>query len=253
MDKDQEALIKAAAYHFKPTSKVVILSGAGMSQESGIPTFRGKGGLWEKYDPEECATAEAIRHRPKKVWQMHDELRQLLASHEPNPGHFAIAELEELFENVTVITQNVDNYHQAAGSTKVIEVHGNAWRVRCTAENRSWVDMTVPYAELPPKCECGADLRPDVVFFNEQLDSKVLNAAFDETASADVFLVIGTSYVVVPAAYLPVMAKENGAVLININQEVTDLYAMADVSIVGKSGELLPKLITLLKKKIKKK
>ncbi len=249
MNKELRAQLESTTQHFKPSTKITILTGAGMSAESGIPTFRGKGGLWEKYDPEECATAEAMRERPWRVWEMHDELRQVLARHKPNPGHFAIAQLEELFENLVVITQNVDNYHQDAGSTRVLEMHGNAWRVRCTAEDRSWMDKTVPYPKLPPKCQCGADLRPDVVFFNEQLDRDVLNSAFGETVKADVFLVIGTSYVVVPAAYLPLMAKENGAVLININTEPTDIAAFADISILGRAGEILPKLVKMLKGK----
>jgi NAD-dependent deacetylase len=197
------------------------------------------------------ATAEALRLRPKQVWQMHDELRQTIANCKPNPGHFAIAELEKLYKSVAVITQNVDNYHQDAGSTNVLELHGNAWRVKCTAENRSWMDRTVPYNELPPKCKCGENLRPDVVFFNEPLDQTVLEAAFDESSKAQIMLVIGTSYVVYPAAYLPIYAKESGAALIEINIEVTPIYSMADVSIFGKAGEILPELLKKLKVKFK--
>jgi NAD-dependent deacetylase len=237
--------------HFKYDTRLVILTGAGASEESGIPTFRGKGGLWEKYDLTEVATAEAIRLRPEKVWVMHDELRQTLASCKPNPGHYAVAELESHFKNVIVITQNVDNYHQDAGSSRVLELHGNAWKVKCTAEGKSWVDKTVPYDELPPRCSCGAILRPDVVFFDEPLDNAVLTQAFSEAAQAQIMLVVGTSYVVYPAAYLPILAKQNGALLIEINIEPTPFSTLADVSIYGRSGEVLPELVSKLRAKLK--
>jgi NAD-dependent deacetylase len=253
MDSELSKNIDSVVKHFKPNSKIVVLTGAGISEESGIPTFRGKGGLWEKYDPAETATAEALMLRPKKVWEMHNSLRQILSQNKPNPGHFAIAELEQLFKNVTVITQNVDNYHQDAGSTNVLELHGNAWRVKCTEEDKSWIDKTVPYKELPPKCKCGADLRPDVVFFNEPLDQDILNTAFDASKSADIMFVMGTSYVVIPAAYLPILAKESGAVLIDINIEFSPIATFPDASLIGKSGEILPELITRIKSNLKKK
>ncbi len=234
----------------KTVKRIVILTGAGMSAESGIPTFRGKGGLWEKYDPEKYATAEALRLRPKEVWEMHNELRQTIANCKPNPGHYAIVDLEKIFKHVTVITQNVDNYHQDAGSSSVLELHGNAWRVKCTAENTSWVDRTVPYKKLPPVCKCGAILRPDVVFFNEPLDSVVLETAFSEVIKAQVVLVVGTSYIVYPAASLPYLAKESGSILIEINLEPTLFSTMAEVSLFGKSGEILPELLSWLEKKI---
>ena len=253
MDSELSKKIDSVVKHFKPDSRIVVLTGAGISEESGIPTFRGKGGLWEKYNPAEVAIAEAMMLRPKKVWEMHDTLRQTLAKSKPNPGHFAIAELEKMFKNVTVITQNVDNYHQDAGSKNVLELHGNAWRVKCTEEDKSWIDKTVPYKELPPKCRCGANLRPGVVFFNEPLDQDILNAAFKTSRSADIMFVIGTSYVVMPAAYLPVLAKESGAVLIDINIEYSPIATFPDASLIGKSGEILPELIKRLKVHLKKK
>lgn len=234
---------------FKPDSKIVVFTGAGISAESGIPTFRGKGGLWEKYDPAMVATAEALKLRPAKVWEMHDELRQTIDSCKPNPAHQAIAELEMYFNDVTVITQNVDNYHQDAGSTNILELHGNAWRVKCTVEDKIWVDKTVPYQELPPKCSCGAMLRPDVVFFGESLDQDILNSAFSIAGSADIMFVLGTSYVVVPAAYLPVIAQQNGAKIIDINIETTPIPVFTDASIVGKAGIVLPELLKKIKKK----
>ena len=238
--------------HFKPESQIVVLTGAGISAESGVPTFRGKGGLWEKYDPAVVATAEALKLRPREVWEMHDELRQIIAGCKPNPAHIAIAKLEKMFKNLTVVTQNVDNYHQDAGSTNVLELHGNAWRVKCTAEGTCWVDRTVPYKELPPKCSCGAMLRPDVVFFNEPLNQDVLETAFSIASKTDIMLVVGTSYTVYPAAYLPVLAKENDAVLMEFNIEPTPITSFANVSIFGKSGAILPELVKRLHSELKK-
>jgi len=249
MDQKLHDQLDTVVKFFKPDSKIVILTGAGISAESGIPTFRGKGGLWEKYDPAVVATAEALKLRPEKVWEMHDELRQIIHSCKPNPAHEAIAEFEKYFNDVTVITQNVDNLHQDAGSTKVLELHGNAWRVKCTVEAKIWVDKTVPYKDLPPKCSCGAMLRPDVVFFGEGLDQDILNSAFSIANSADIMLVLGTSYVVVPAAYLPVMAQQNGAVIIDINIETTPIPVFTDASIVGNAGIVLPELVRSIKKK----
>jgi NAD-dependent deacetylase len=180
---------------------------------------------------------------------MHDELRQLVAIKKPNPGHYAIAELENIFKNLTVITQNVDSYHQDAGSTNVLEVHGNAWRVKCTKENRSWMDKTEHYDELPPKCTCGSPLRPDVVFFDEPLDKFVIDSAFNSAIIADIIIVIGTSCVVYPAAYIPILGKQSGAKLIEINQEYTPITSMADISIMGKSGQILPRLVKFIKKR----
>jgi NAD-dependent deacetylase len=247
IDEHVDSMVKL----FSRGSRVVVLTGAGMSEESGIPTFRGKDGLWTKYDPEVYATAEAVRLRLGQVWQMHDELRQTVAKNKPNPGHFAVAELEGIFEDVTVVTQNVDNYHRDAGSTKIIEVHGNAWKVKCLAEGKSWMDKTVPYDELPPMCGCGSDLRPDVVFFNEPLERDVIDSAFSAAARANIIIVIGTSALVYPAAYIPILGKETGAKLIEVNQEQTPLTSLADVSIIGKSGVILPKLVKKLKQRFK--
>jgi len=242
-----EKQIESVIGHFKRGSRIVILTGAGISAESGIPTFRGKDGLWEKYDPNEVATAEALRLRPKNVWEMHDALRQTINSCEPNPAHFAIAELEKFLKNIVIITQNVDNKHQDAGSTSVLELHGNAWRVKCTVENKSWIDRTVPIKELPPRCSCGAILRPDVVFFGEQLDKDVLDEAYTEAARAEIMLVIGTSCVVTPAAYLPIIAKQSDAILIEINLEPSPIYSLFDASLCGKAGMIMPKLVKRLR------
>jgi NAD-dependent deacetylase len=252
MSEDYASQINTISDFFKSGCRIVILTGAGMSEESGIPTFRGKGGLWEKYDPEVVATAEAIQERPRDVWEMHNELRQTIAKCKPNAGHIALATLEKYFKNVTIITQNVDNFHQDAGSESVLELHGNAWRVLCTVEGISWEDRTVPYDALPPLCSCGAVLRPDVVFFGEALDKDILDQAFFEAGQANIMLVIGTSYVVYPAAYLPMLAKQNGALLIEINIEPTPFTEIADVSIIGKAGKVLSEFIYRLRTKLEK-
>jgi NAD-dependent deacetylase len=250
MSEDLSIQLNSILHIFEPESKIVILTGAGMSEESGIPTFRGKDGLWTRYDPAVFATAEAVRLRLDKVWKMHDELRQLVASKRPNPGHYAIAEFEEYFNNLTIITQNVDNYHQDAGSSNVLEVHGNAWRVKCVVEDKSWTDKTQHFDVLPPKCNCGSPLRPDVVFFDEPLDKDVIDSAFTAANAADIIMVIGTSCVVYPAAYIPVLGKQSGAKLIEINQEFTPITSLADASIMGKSGKILPDLLKLLKERM---
>ncbi len=251
MAEDINSQLDSLLPNFRPNSHILILTGAGMSEESGIPTFRGKNGLWTRYDPDKYATAEAVEHRLDKVWEMHQELRKIVKANKPNPGHYAIAQLEKLFKNITVITQNVDNYHQDAGSSNVIEVHGNAWRVKCTVEGKRWIDRTIPYEVLPPKCSCGAPLRPDVVFFNEPLDKNTIESSFALANIADIILVIGTSCVVYPAAYIPILAKESGAILIEINPEFTPITSLADASFLGKSGELLPRLLENLSKKFK--
>ena len=247
MTNDYELQLNSVVKFFKPNSRIVALTGAGISASSGVPTFRGKGGVWDRYDPHEVGTAEAMRNRPKKVWEMHEDLRQTIANCKPNPAHYAIAELESVFKDVTVITQNVDNYHQEAGSSNVLELHGNAWRVRCTEDGRVWVDRTLPYPELPPKCSCGAMLRPDVVFFDEQLDKNIIDAAYSATILGDIILVIGTSAVVYPAAYIPILGKQTGSRIIEFNIEPTPLSAYTDTSIIHDACISLPKLVQLIK------
>jgi NAD-dependent deacetylase len=251
MDSDYLTLLPEVVKFFKGGSRVVVLTGAGISADSGVPTFRGKGGVWDRYDPHEVGTAEAMRNRPKKVWEMHEDLRQTIAHSKPNPAHKAIADLETIFDHVTVITQNVDNFHQEAGSSHVLELHGNAWRVKCTKEGKVWEDRTLPYTELPPKCSCGAKLRPDVVFFDEPLNKTTIDAAYSEATLADIVLVIGTSAVVYPAAYIPILAKETGSKIIEFNIEYTPLSSFADATILDDACRSLPKLVGFVKTKFK--
>jgi len=186
----------AAIRHRKPRSTVV-LTGAGVSADSGIPTFRGDGGLWRNYRAEDLATPEAFARNPPLVWEWYEWRRSIVRDAKPNAAHLAIAKIP----NVLVATQNVDGLHQRAGSTNVIELHGNLFRARCVRENTR-IDATEPFADLPPKCSCGALLRPDVVWFGEMLPEGAFERAAHAVRSADLLLVIGTSGVVFPAAGL---------------------------------------------------
>lgn len=221
---------------------VVALTGAGISAESGVCTFRGPDGLWEKFDADEVATPEAFERNPKKVWEFHDEIRRAIANGKPNMAHYTLAKMEKYFQNFKVITQNIDEYHQDAGCSEVLELHGNAWRVKCIAENKTWIDKKVPMKQIPPHCECGSLLRPDVVWFNEPLNPRVLGAAVKVSETCELMLVIGTSVFVQPAASLPYIAKKKGAVIFEFNLEPTPLTGIADLSFFGKAGETLPKV-----------
>ena len=222
--------------------RVAVLTGAGVSAESGVPTFRGEKGLWRRYRPEELATPEAFARDPKLVWEWYDWRRQLIARCEPNAAHRTLAEMEEFFPNFTLITQNVDGLHQAAGSKRVLELHGNIWRVRCTAEGTVTENREVPLKEIPPRCGCGALLRPDVVWFGEPLPAEALEAAYRAAQNCDVMLVIGTSAVVQPAASLPIVALRSGTYVIEINPQETPLSPLVHESIRGPAGVELPKL-----------
>jgi NAD-dependent deacetylase len=252
MNHEFLAISPEVVNYFKSGSRIVVLTGAGISADSGVPTFRGKGGVWDRYDPHEVGTAEAMRKRPKKVWEMHEDLRQTIARCRPNPAHQAIAELETIFEHVTIVTQNVDNFHQEAGSSHVLELHGNAWRVKCTKEGTVREDHTMSYPELPPKCSCGAMLRPDVVFFDEPLDRTTIESAYSEASLADILLVVGTSAVVYPAAYIPILAKQTGSKIIEFNIEYTPLSTYADATIIEDACKSLPRLVQSLKTKYQK-
>ncbi|HHS97045.1 MAG TPA: NAD-dependent deacylase [Chloroflexi bacterium] len=220
---------------------VVALTGAGVSAESGVPTFRGPEGLWRSFRPSELATPEAFRRDPALVWEWYDWRRQQIAACQPNPAHQVLAEMERAIPDFTLITQNVDGLHQAAGSRKVLELHGNIWRVRCTACGWKGEDRRVPLPEIPPRCRCGGLLRPDVIWFGEALPSKVLEAAWTAASRCQVMLVIGTSAVVQPAASLPIVAKRNGAYLIEVNPAETPITPFADEHLRGPAGKVLPR------------
>jgi NAD-dependent deacetylase len=227
----------------KQAKSVAVLTGAGVSAESGVPTFRGNGGLWKQRRAEDLATPEAFNRNPKLVWEWYDWRRSVLADARPNPGHYALAELENRVDNFTLITQNVDGLHELAGSQNVLRLHGSIWRVRCMSCKREGFDRRIPFPELPPKCECGGMLRPAVVWFGEGLPADVWRAAETAARSADLFLVVGTSAVVYPAAGLAQIAKSSGARVVEINIAETKLSDGIDEFLQGASGELLPQLI----------
>lgn len=230
----------------KKSRSAVVLTGAGISAESGVPTFRGQGGLWKKFRPEDLATPGAFKKDPKLVWEWYDWRRGLIKPLSPNRGHVAIANFEALLPEFALITQNIDGLHHKAGSKKIIELHGNIWRVRCTAEGDRKELYDVPLSELPPVCECGALLRPDVVWFGEELPGVAIEAAKNAALRAEVFFVVGTSAVVQPAASLPLLAKRNGAYLVEVNTEATPLTEMVDECLMGPAGEILPEIEKLI-------
>ncbi len=224
------------------SNAVTILTGAGISAESGVPTFRGKNGLWKNFKPEEIANPEAFKKDPCLVWEWYDSRRQVLSLLKPNSCHFAIAEIEKRAKKFTLITQNVDGLHQLAGSKNIIELHGNIWRVRCLTCCKVAENMDVPIKILP-FCECGGLLRPDVVWFGEMLSNNTMTKAFVASDNCDIMFVIGTSGVVHPAASLALRAKDEGAFVVEINIESTPLSASADATLLGKAGEILPQLL----------
>ena len=220
---------------------LVALTGAGISAESGVPTFRGKGGLWRDYHPQQLATPEAFRQDPALVWEWYAWRRELIAACLPNPAHRTLVQMERVMEDVTVITQNVDGLHQAAGSEHVLELHGNIWRMRCTDCGNGITDHGVPLPKLPPRCpSCGGLLRPDVVWFGESLPREVLDEAWRVVGRCRTMLVVGTSAVVEPAASLPVVARRSGARLVEINPDVTRLSEYAHQVLRAPAGEALP-------------
>ena len=232
---------------FDPAKKILVLTGAGISAESGVPTFRGADGLWQQYRAEELATPDAFAANPQLVWEWYDWRRGIINKAEPNAGHLAIAEMERIFPLFSLITQNVDGLHRRAGNKKIIEIHGNLWQLRCVRDGRVREDLSVPLPVIPPLCECGALLRPQVVWFGETLDQGDLAQAYTLIEACDLLLVVGTSAVVQPVASFPVIAKQAGAVVIEVNMELTPLSRLADASLRGKAAEILPALLQNIK------
>jgi len=240
MTSEFQEKLQTALKRFRPARNVIVFSGAGISQESGIDTFRGNGGLWGNYSIEQVATPEGFSENPKLVWDFYLERRKQALTVKPNPGHEAIASWQTQFSMVGVVTQNVDGLHAKAGSQKIKELHGSLWRVRCTqCAFKATDDSLGPGL---PKCkQCGGLLRPDIVWFGEGLDSDVVADSVQWMRKADVIFVVGTSGVVEPAASFVRDAKDHGAFLIEINTAETALTLFANVSLFGKSGEILGK------------
>ena len=226
----------------REASSLAVLTGSGISAESGVPTFRdAQTGLWARYDPQELATPEAFARNPRLVWEWYEWRRDLVGRAEPNPGHQALVELETRAPHFTLITQNVDGLHQAAGSRAVIELHGNIRRTRCSEEGV----IVEEYGDgRPPRCpRCGAFLRPDVVWFGEMLPVGALEEASEAARGCDLFLSIGTSSLVYPAAGLPYEALESGATVVEINPSETPLTRRVHHALRGRTGEVLPELL----------
>ena len=246
---DEKAL-QAAQFALRTAQRIAVLSGAGASQESGVPTFRNAmDGLWAKYDPTQLATPQAFRANPRLVWEWYAYRRNLVRQARPNPGHYALAELQRLHPQVVLVTQNVDELHEQANSQDVIHLHGRIFQTKCFANcqgNPTLVDESAlpPTDDAPPPCpHCGAPLRPNVVWFNEALPTEALQRAYDAFASCDVALIVGTSGLVHPAASLPHLAKQRGATLIEVNPHESAITHQSHIWLAAPAGEALPRLL----------
>jgi len=243
-----ETSYEAAADALRNAMDAVASTGAGISVESGIPDFRSPGGIWSKYPPEEFATIQAFHTNPGKVWGLWRDLGEQVAGCRPNPAHEALARLEEWGRLKAIITQNVDNLHQEAGSQRVIEYHGNARQVVCVNCNHTERLTPEIHAMGTPFCLCGGVFKPDVVMFGEMIPMQAMLQAQALAQTADVVLIVGTSASVYPAAELPLVARDNGAVIIECNVEPTDFTTggVTDVFLRGRAGETLPRLAELV-------
>jgi len=240
-----------AAAAISTADVTVAVTGAGISAESGVPTFRGRGGIWDKYPPDQYATIDAYNRDPDKVWKFWCELETSLSGVKPNPAHSALAELEALGRLQAVITQNIDNLHQEAGSRTVIEYHGNAhWLVCPRCRHRDPFNVA-QHGDSPPYCFCGTLMKPDVVMFGEVIPSDALVRSAQLVEKCNVVIVVGTSAQVYPAARLPVLAHQSGAFVIEANTEETDFTStVTNAFLRGPAGETLPKLVEAVKQAV---
>ncbi len=242
-------LIRDAAEAIFRSKRTLALTGAGISVESGIPDFRSAGGLWSKYDPSDYATITAFRQDPERVWNMLRDMDALVSGARPNAAHTGLGEMEKMGFLHCIITQNVDNLHQAGGARNVIEYHGNSSTLSCLSCGRTY-RAEAKRGERTPRCECKSILKPDVVFFGEAIPPAALNRSFQLASSAEVLMVVGTSAVVSPANTLPALAKERGAKIIEINTESTHLtHTVTDIFISQSAGVAIPELVNELKKR----
>ena len=239
-------MFESVADKLQQAKKIVFVTGAGISQESEIPTFRGNDGLWRKYDPMQLATIDAFYQNPKLVWEWYEDRRKNILVAKPNAGHVAISDLAK-YKEVWVLTQNIDGLHQRAGSKNVLELHGSIITIKCTVCNFK-DKITSSFSQVPPVCKCGNILRPDVVWFGEPLPQDVWKEAMMQASQCDVMVVAGTSLAVSPANLLPVYAKQNGALMIEVNPEETLMSHSMDLSIRATSANALPQIISIVKK-----
>ncbi len=232
----------------KTSKKIIFFTGAGISAESGISTFRGKDGIWNKMKPEELANFNAFMRNPDLVWDWYQHRRSIINEAQPNEGHLAIAQLENFFD-VTVVTQNIDNLHRRAGSKKIFELHGNIERNFCVDCHTFYNSPELELTNHAPTCKkCGGLVRPDVVWFGEMLPQEEYRSSERAAEWCDMCFVVGTSAVVYPAAYIPFTAKQSGAFIIEINIEQTEMSRYAHYSLYGKSGEILSMILDVVKK-----
>lgn len=240
-------LINEAAQIILDSDLTIALTGAGISVESGIPDFRSAGGLWSKYDPSEYATIDGFIRNPEKIWNMLRDMSELVMNAKPNKAHMGMGELESMGLLNHIITQNVDNLHQAGGAKKVIEYHGNSSTLSCLSCGKKYSAET-KHDEHTPRCECGRILKPDVVFFGEAIPHHALTESFKLADAAQALMVVGTSATVSPANNIPAIAKRNGAKVIEINKEETLLTnSLTDVFIQGEAGTIISELTSVLR------
>ena len=243
-------LIARAARDIVKAKKVVALTGAGMSVESGIASFRGKGGLWEKYDPEEYGHIHTLQTAPEKAWIMLREMEREITRAKPNPGHYALAELEKMGYLNCIITQNVDGLHHEAGNSEIIEFHGNMRDVVCMKCGARRKITEISIEDSPPRCQCKGAFKPDAVFFGEAIPPRALSRSHLESRNCRAMLVVGTSGAVYPAASMPHVARSSGAVLIEINAAESSLTDECDYLIKGPSGKILPLIVEKIRHEI---
>ncbi|MFX1560829.1 MAG: NAD-dependent deacetylase [Promethearchaeota archaeon] len=244
---DINAIKQAKELVFK-SKKITALTGAGISVDSGIPDFRSEGGLWERYDPHEYATIESFMQNPTKFWTMGRELAETILKAEPNNAHKGLVKLEKDGKLIGIITQNIDNLHQAAGSERVVELHGNYLRAYCIECNAEYVGETVHESvvngEIPPRCEkCNGVLKSEAILFGEPLPEAAMSKAAELCRTTDLMLVIGTSLTIYPAAFLPQLAKNSGAKIILVSLEGINRDSVADIVIRGRATEVIPKIV----------
>lgn len=234
----------------KKAYSVVVLTGAGISAESGVPTFRGKDGLWNDRDVKELATPQALENETEEFWKFYNWRRKMLKDIKPNLGHYALVDMERTFGEFDLITQNVDNLHIEAGNKRILELHGNITRNYCTkCGKKEQINLNkVKTDEVPLCASCGGVMRPDIVLFGEALDRNVLSKAQEIAAQCEIFFSVGTSSLVEPAASLPYVAKANGSYLVEINKEKTPLSDAVNETILGNTAKILPYMAMILER-----